>query len=65
VLEGVTGLRVDGSQATAVQQGLLHVLRADAAANVMGQAGYQRVQADFSWERVAQKTRALSHIQKG
>lgn len=59
VIDGVTGLRVDGARVDAVSEGLLMLLGNPVTADQMGRAGWQRVQAEFSWEQVAAKTLTL------
>lgn len=60
VLDGVTGLRVDGESAAAVAEGLHRILSDDQFASQLGQGGLRRANEDFSWERVAQRTAALN-----
>lgn len=60
VLDGVTGLRVEGTAVEAVTQGLSKLLFNREAAAAMGQRGWSRAQTEFAWERVAEKTLALS-----
>jgi phosphatidylinositol alpha-1,6-mannosyltransferase len=60
VLHRQTGLRVDGLSVDAVADGLRHLLTQSALAAEWGQHALQRVQREFSWERVADKTRQLS-----
>ena len=59
VLDGVTGLRVDGASLEAVREGLARILRDPALAARLGEAGWQRATADFSWESVAARVLAL------
>ena len=59
VLDGVTGLRVDGTSAESVVTGLTRLLSGQDDVSTMGQQGLSRVREEFSWERVAQKTRSL------
>jgi phosphatidylinositol alpha-1,6-mannosyltransferase len=61
VQDGVTGVRVDGTQAATVARALHHLLQSAAVSAAMGQAGLARVLNDFSWEVVARKTAALDH----
>lgn len=61
VQDGVTGMRVDGTQAATVARALQHLLQATDVSAAMGQAGLARVLDDFSWEVVARKTAALDH----
>ena len=60
VFDGVTGLRVAGSSLESVAQGLDKLLFNGEKAEEMGCRGWSRAQAEFAWERVAEKTRALS-----
>lgn len=57
VVDGVTGLRVDGNEAAAVTSALRQLLDDPLLVRRMGEAGLVRVRAEFSWERVADKTR--------
>jgi phosphatidylinositol alpha-1,6-mannosyltransferase len=57
VLDGVTGLRVEGNELAAVASALHRLLNDKALSQAMGEAGLARVQNEFSWERVAKKTR--------
>jgi len=56
VLHGITGIRVDGNEIGKVVSGLSALLTQPDKANVLGQAGLNRVRATFSWERVASAT---------
>ena len=58
VLNEVTGLRIDGASLEAVTEGLRRLLTEPEWAVGLGQAGLNRVALDFSWARVAEKTRA-------
>jgi phosphatidylinositol alpha-1,6-mannosyltransferase len=60
VLDEETGLRVDGTSIEAVAKGLTRLLSVKDDALKMGLSGWSRVQAEFAWERVAEKTLALS-----
>ena len=60
VLDGVTGLRVDGAAVEAVAQGLSKLLFNREEAEAMGQRGWSRAQTEFAWEKIAEKTLALS-----
>ena len=57
VIDGETGLRVNGNEAAAVTSALRHLLDDPLLARRMGEAGLVRAQAEFAWERVADKTR--------
>lgn len=59
VVHGTTGLRVDGEQTEAVAAALdLLLTRADMARE-LGERGRARVLDGFSWQHVAERTRAL------
>jgi phosphatidylinositol alpha-1,6-mannosyltransferase len=60
VLHQNTGLRVDGDSVDAVAAGLRIFLTAPEQARAWGQQALQRVQREFAWERVADKTRQLN-----
>lgn len=59
VLHEITGLRVDGASLDAVRAGLRNLLMDSATTATYGQRGLARVEREFSWERVADKTRML------
>ncbi|MHB1213715.1 MAG: glycosyltransferase family 4 protein [Thiobacillus sp.] len=56
VLDGRTGLRVDGMSCEAITTGLRDLLQDSVWANNLGQAGLARVLEQFAWERVANST---------
>ncbi len=64
VIDGLTGLRVDAAYLENVIMGLSELLSNTEDAIEMGGRGYTRVQSEFSWERVAEKTLALSLNEK-
>jgi phosphatidyl-myo-inositol dimannoside synthase len=64
VIDGVTGLRVDATCPGNVAAGLARLLSHSDEAAEMGKRGLSRVLDDFSWERVAEKTLALSRNMK-
>lgn len=59
VLDGTTGLRVDGDSVAAIGDALARVLTDRALAERLGANGLRRAREEFSWESVAAKTRAL------
>lgn len=63
VLDGETGLRVDGASVDAVADGLRTLYTQRERRLALGRAALQRVQREFTWERVAEKTRALDRGQ--
>lgn len=60
VIDKVTGFRVDGNQIEAIRDGLSKLICDNNLADQLGKSGYSRVIADFSWERVAEKTKNVS-----
>ncbi|OYY62376.1 MAG: glycosyl transferase [Hydrogenophilales bacterium 28-61-11] len=60
VLHQQTGLRVDGHSVDAVAAGLHIFLTRPEQTREWGQQALLRVQREFSWERVAEKTRQLN-----
>lgn len=60
VIDGQTGLRIDATSLENVKQGLIRLLSNVDEAGEMGRCGNSRVLKEFSWERVAEKTRDLS-----
>jgi phosphatidyl-myo-inositol dimannoside synthase len=59
VIDGVTGYRVDGTQVEPLLSRLSTVLEDSELATQLGQAGLKRAKEAFSWDAVAEKTRAL------
>lgn len=57
VLDGVTGLRVDGADPAAVADALSSLLLDAGILASMGQRGFQRAMQEFAWDKVADKTR--------
>lgn len=62
VIDGVTGLRVDGATTQAVADALICLLGNPALAGTFGEKGYARALGEFSWQRVAEKTRQLHAV---
>jgi len=59
VIDDVTGVRVDGASTQAIADALGRLLGNPALAEELGENGYARALRDFSWQQVAEKTRAL------
>jgi len=59
VLDGETGLRVDGEEVEEVAAALDKLRGDEAFAVNLGEQGYRRAVSDFSWEAVARKTDLL------
>lgn len=60
VLHQLTGVRVDGATVYAVSEALRSLLSQTALTQEMGHHALLRVEREFSWERVAEKTRKLT-----
>lgn len=59
VLDGVTGLRVDGEQPAALAAALQDMLGDEGRRQALGRAGLSRTRASLSWSAVAARTAAL------
>jgi phosphatidylinositol alpha-1,6-mannosyltransferase len=59
VINGTTGLRVDGESLEDVAAALGRLLTDQEYASRLGRQGYARAIVDFSWEAVARKTELL------
>jgi len=59
VVDGVTGFRVDGTKVEPLVKALTSVLSDSALASRLSKAGLARAKDEFSWDAVAEKTRAL------
>ncbi len=60
VLDGVTGLRVDGTSAEDVAMGMVSLLGSPEFASQLGDNGCKRALAEFAWEKVAEKTLGIA-----
>ncbi|HKW94028.1 MAG TPA: glycogen synthase [Methylomirabilota bacterium] len=59
VVNGETGVLVEPGDGALLAQALRRVLAAPEVGRRMGQAGRRRVEAQFSWERIAEQTLAV------
>ncbi|MEX2221886.1 MAG: glycogen synthase [Candidatus Rokuibacteriota bacterium] len=59
VVDGETGWLVEPGDAAALGRALRHALADPERARRMGEAGRRRVEAQFSWDRIAQRTLAV------
>jgi phosphatidylinositol alpha-1,6-mannosyltransferase len=59
VLDGVTGLRVNGADTRAVVEALSRMLEDDTLRSRLGEAGRLRAGTELGWEHVAERTAAL------
>ena len=62
VVHGMTGLRIDGSRTDEVASSIAYLLKDADVATRMGNEGYRRVHAHFSWEKVAEKTLLIGKV---
>ena len=60
VLDGITGLRVDGSSLEELTDAIEVLLRDQNYAGKLALNGYTRVHKDFSWDSVAKRTHELN-----
>lgn len=60
VIDGVTGIRVDGASTAAVCDALGMLLTDPGLRRELGNNGHARALSDFSWQSVAQRTRQLN-----
>lgn len=60
VLEGVTGLRVDGDDLDSIVEALHRMLSDDDYSSLLGTAALERARNELSWEQVARRTEQLS-----
>ena len=65
VIDGLTGLRVDGTSLEAVADGLCRLLGDDSLAAQFGKSGRERAVRDFSWQHVAEQTSRVAARQAG
>lgn len=61
VLDGVTGVRIDGEDRNALANAIRGLLADDARRTALGEAGYERVREWLSWEAVADRTTSVMH----
>ena len=59
VLDGITGLRIDGASLNEVVAALEKLLTDEQLSRELGANGCDRSKRNFSWERVAQRTMDL------
>jgi phosphatidylinositol alpha-1,6-mannosyltransferase len=59
VVDGVTGFRIDGASGEAVVDALGRLLENPRLARQIGEQGHARAVREFSWQQIAERTRAL------
>ena len=60
IVDGVTGLRVDGARVEAIATAAIQLLSDQETAHRMGEQGYHRVQEAFHWDAIVQHTRVIA-----
>jgi phosphatidylinositol alpha-1,6-mannosyltransferase len=61
IIEGETGLRVDGENVEEIANAALSLLVDSIKAHCLGACGRRRVENEFSWERVVERTRTITN----
>jgi phosphatidylinositol alpha-1,6-mannosyltransferase len=59
IVDGVTGIRVNGNNSIEIANAVIDLLSTPDKAKAMGARGRQRVENGFTWDAVAQHTRVL------
>ncbi|MCH7614314.1 MAG: glycosyltransferase family 4 protein [Nitrospinae bacterium] len=65
ILDGVTGLRVDGNKVEDIAEAVIGLLSDPERARSMGENGRRRVETEFSWDSIFQQTRSLASAING
>jgi phosphatidylinositol alpha-1,6-mannosyltransferase len=60
IVDGVTGLRVDGNSRVEITDAIIDLLLAPDRAKTMGLRGRQRVENEFAWDAVVARTRQIA-----
>jgi phosphatidylinositol alpha-1,6-mannosyltransferase len=60
IVDGVTGIRVDGNRSVEIADAVVDLLSAPDRAKTMGQCGRQRVESEFAWDAVVARTRQIA-----
>jgi len=60
ILDGITGIRVDGNNVKSIAKAVINILSDPKKAKAMGDAGRRRAEQEFSWESIVAKTRNIS-----
>jgi hypothetical protein len=60
IIEGVTGVRVEGESVEAVAAAVIDLLAHPEKARAMGERGRLRVETEFNWEAVVERTRQVA-----
>jgi phosphatidylinositol alpha-1,6-mannosyltransferase len=60
ILDGITGLRVDGTSVAEIADAVISFLNDPLTSRTMGENGRAWVEREFTWESVVKKTRAVA-----
>jgi phosphatidylinositol alpha-1,6-mannosyltransferase len=60
ILDGVTGLRIDGTCVAEIVAAVVSLFSEPEKAKAMGERGHARVEAEFTWDAVVQHTRMVA-----
>jgi phosphatidylinositol alpha-1,6-mannosyltransferase len=60
IVDGVTGLRVNGNSSVEIANAVIYLLSIPDRAKAMGTRGRQRVENEFAWDAVVERTRRLA-----
>jgi phosphatidyl-myo-inositol dimannoside synthase len=60
MLEGITGLRVDGTSVAQIADAVISLLNDPLTSRTMGENGRAWVEREFTWESVVKRTRAIA-----
>jgi phosphatidyl-myo-inositol dimannoside synthase len=60
ILDGVTGLRVDGASVVQIANAVIALLNDPDTSRMMGERGRLRVEREFTWESIVDKTHLLA-----
>jgi phosphatidylinositol alpha-1,6-mannosyltransferase len=62
IVDGVTGIRVDGNSSVEIADAVIDLLSQPDRAQAMGIHGRKRVESEFSWDVVVERTRRVATI---
>ena len=60
IVDGVTGIRVDGNSSVEIADAVIDLLSTPDKAKAMGMRGRQRVENEFTWDAVVARTRQVA-----
>jgi phosphatidylinositol alpha-1,6-mannosyltransferase len=60
IVDGVTGIRVDGNSSVEIANAVIDLLSAPGRAKTMGLLGRQRVESEFAWDAIVARTRQIT-----